>query len=956
MEAMTNPLRGRLGAGIRWAAAVAAIVAGPAWANVVLNPGAVTGKIGITGVTFDRGGYAQIAGNSSGYGASASFTGNAFSLTVEGNQTYSYLSVSANASMPASQLTITSQVPRSVPAGATTQISLERPGGTITTKIIVTGGRATAVNLYADSSDSTAKESYSAYGYGATSATVVMVENPNVRVYGNVTIEIPDASGVALCSVRRPITARYVPLSDTGAITIAEEVSVSAASCDASIAGDVQLQGISSGAVPTWGQAYLSGPAYRDKWAQNTSKFSYLFDRLSAGRWFPRARFNIDQPHYGRIDLPYGLSDHVDLADGDAIRNDFVFDAVEAQATLNMTGRYAGKAGSQTIVLLGAGPSTAGGFASAEFRRSSTDPVSATARPLLTPGDWRPYVISLSFSDRSAGYEQYSSVSRYDYSQAIVTARPGSTLSLAASTIDTSDALVYFDVAEPPGSPVIGISQPSVSAYRSNGSESISLYSWSNAVNSPSPSVKLIGPPGTYNFSARAYIQGTFVQFANSTVELGQPVNTPVGTNVSIIPKDGAGADLPVTLDFQQITGGGDTTASITDIGPAAPTDFIVLSAFLGQGPNGQKAAMKYLDINTSANFTGKVLLALQYDPLMLGLSAQDEKRLTLQHYVCSSSSNCKWEVINETYSADPAAPTYFGRPQPVNGNPDLVNHVIYGVTSSFSVFALTLPKVIPVPPTDSCIGTTSEPAPLSTDANVCSVTVNNKNQKAGGCQGGGGGLASCTFNRVESLALSPGTHEVAIVGTANDGSFSSCSSWVRVNDRETPLVSCPSPTTIECTGEITNHALIASCSDNCERCTASCGTGGFTLGVNPAACSVTDASDNVSSCSTTVTVVDTTLWPPNHKLKPVEIHVTSSDACDPAPQVKCVATSNEADDGLGDGDTSEDIQWKGTELLLRSERSGTGTGRVYTVTCTATDASKNVRTASATVSVPLAY
>jgi endo-1,4-beta-xylanase len=68
--------------------------------------------------------------------------------------------------------------------------------------------------------------------------------------------------------------------------------------------------------------------------------------------------------------------------------------------------------------------------------------------------------------------------------------------------------------------------------------------------------------------------------------------------------------------------------------------------------------------------------------------------------------------------------------------------------------------------------------------------------------------------------------------------------------------------------------------------------------------------------------------------------------------------TSNEADNGLGDGDTSDDIQGAsyGTDdrqFLLRAERSGTGSGRIYTVTYSATDASGNATETTDEVTVP---
>ena len=57
--------------------------------------------------------------------------------------------------------------------------------------------------------------------------------------------------------------------------------------------------------------------------------------------------------------------------------------------------------------------------------------------------------------------------------------------------------------------------------------------------------------------------------------------------------------------------------------------------------------------------------------------------------------------------------------------------------------------------------------------------------------------------------------------------------------------------------------------------------------------------------------------------------------------------TSNEPDNGLGDGDTSNDISGAGLgtddrSVQVRAERSGTGTGRVYTFVYRVTDSSGN--------------
>jgi hypothetical protein len=71
--------------------------------------------------------------------------------------------------------------------------------------------------------------------------------------------------------------------------------------------------------------------------------------------------------------------------------------------------------------------------------------------------------------------------------------------------------------------------------------------------------------------------------------------------------------------------------------------------------------------------------------------------------------------------------------------------------------------------------------------------------------------------------------------------------------------------------------------------------------------------------------------------------------------------TSNEPENGLGDGDTGPDWtpvtinQVTGVlSLKLRAERGGAGSGRIYAVTITATDAAGNSGQTQVFVTVPL--
>jgi Kelch motif protein/galactose oxidase-like protein len=98
------------------------------------------------------------------------------------------------------------------------------------------------------------------------------------------------------------------------------------------------------------------------------------------------------------------------------------------------------------------------------------------------------------------------------------------------------------------------------------------------------------------------------------------------------------------------------------------------------------------------------------------------------------------------------------------------------------------------------------------------------------------------------------------------------------------------------------------------------------------------------------------TLWPANHKLVEVAT-VTASDELG-LSSFNVTATSSEPEDGLGDGDTAPDILITGSGLgprlvQLRAERSGTGPGRTYTITASATNVAGLSASATATCTVP---
>jgi predicted extracellular nuclease len=97
------------------------------------------------------------------------------------------------------------------------------------------------------------------------------------------------------------------------------------------------------------------------------------------------------------------------------------------------------------------------------------------------------------------------------------------------------------------------------------------------------------------------------------------------------------------------------------------------------------------------------------------------------------------------------------------------------------------------------------------------------------------------------------------------------------------------------------------------------------------------------------------TLWPPNHKYVTVSATVDVFDATGDTTLTLVSVTSNEPDNGEGDGNTTDDIVILDDFTFdLRAERSGDGDGRVYTITYEVTDGCGNSTVAEATVTVPL--
>jgi hypothetical protein len=127
----------------------------------------------------------------------------------------------------------------------------------------------------------------------------------------------------------------------------------------------------------------------------------------------------------------------------------------------------------------------------------------------------------------------------------------------------------------------------------------------------------------------------------------------------------------------------------------------------------------------------------------------------------------------------------------------------------------------------------------------------------------------------------------------------------------------------------------------------------------SPTNAPVTDVI-HVSATSSTPPTVNTKaatamMWPPNHDLVNVGLTAGVSSACDASPSLGVKVYSNESDTmDTGSGNFSPDAKDVAMRTLrLRSERQGSGNGRVYLIMGTGTDHSNNAGYGCATVVVP---
>jgi hypothetical protein len=207
---------------------------------------------------------------------------------------------------------------------------------------------------------------------------------------------------------------------------------------------------------------------------------------------------------------------------------------------------------------------------------------------------------------------------------------------------------------------------------------------------------------------------------------------------------------------------------------------------------------------------------------------------------------------------------------------------------------------------------------------------------------------------------------------TVDDGlETDSSSSMVTIEDTTPPSLTAPADITWECTSPAGTPVPLGTptVSDICDPSPAVADDAPalFPLGTTSVTWSAKDKCGKGNTATQDVTIVDTTppevalsvtpevLWPPNHRLVPVNVVASVSDVCDENPVCQIVSVgSNEPVNGSGDGNTAPDWETNGDlEVSLRAERSGNGNGRLYSIMVECSDASGKSSAETVTVSVP---
>ncbi|MBI2514374.1 MAG: HYR domain-containing protein [Opitutae bacterium] len=957
--------------------------------TVELLPGKITGSITLTSDTINSGSVSASAIDGSG-SASSSFNGNTFSIVVPAGKTWrlSFNVALATSNGSYAQFSVNTAENVSVGANQTVAQNYSLATAHVSADVQVAHGTLSSVGtLQAYGNDGSVNFS----SYSQSTGVVTVLPMHGVTVYGTASLQSTEGQS---STVALPSTSVDVPVSGASVTW-----NVDAAFVSSTVQGTLLLSGgpaLNSAQISLYGSnAYYS--------TSLSGNGAFQFTNLQAGNYSAYAYANF--PNSSLY-----LYRNFDLAADSVATVDFKHDLATAKMGLSLTGFLSADKVSSGY-LYGNGPDNASGYAS--LNAGSFSPVVTAGTWSFSQISLANYASDGYFS--ITNYAPNRAQTTFAAGDNVTlpafqlnTTQTEFTFDVVEPAGATSETLISYPN-------IWGYAYKYSPSGEWLGYTSVNAQFYGAA--QAKPRVRVVGEPGTYTLQAYGYVDGSNVSFGSFTIELKAPLPTPVGTDVVVAPGAGVtlefdhvttegvttvsqlpvGPALPggysnLTSNGAKVYYSASTTATFDgyidvtvgyDASTIPPELEGALHLFYYDKPT-----ETWIDITTGVDAVNNTIsgtapglstfaIGLPHGPTIGTITAPvgglTETELT---FTASFSDPDPGEHHTAVWSwgsglgnsagvVDESTGTITGTHTFVAGGTytgtltltDITGNVVTK-TFTFTVTGNVVDNTAPVIAISGDL-TAEATSPAGAPVNFTATATDDTD-----------GSVSVTLSSASGSIFPLGTTTVTATATDAAGNVATKTFTVTVADTTAPVLTVPANITLEATSAAGASATFAATATDATGAALSYSAASgstFPLGTTTVNVTATDAAGNASTGHFTVTVRDTkapvitsvttnapALWPPNHKMVAVTVSASATDAGGAVTYRIVSVTSSEPDNGLGDGDTANDIAVTGAMTVnLRAERSGNGNGRTYTITVEAKDAAGNTSTSTVAVVVP---
>ncbi len=378
-----------------------------------------------------------------------------------------------------------------------------------------------------------------------------------------------------------------------------------------------------------------------------------------------------------------------------------------------------------------------------------------------------------------------------------------------------------------------------------------------------------------------------------------------------------------VTITGAQVNNGSSDACGISSLS-VTPSTFTCANV----GPN--SVTLTVTDVNgNSSTCTATVTIQDNFTPIavcqniVVNLSSAGTVSITAAQVNNGSTDNCAIASMSVSPSSFTCA----------NIGANTVTLTVTDVSGNSSTCTATVTIVDITPPTALCQNITAQ---LNAAGNVTITAAQINNGSSDAC-----GIASISVSPSSFTCAGVGPNPVTLTVTDVNGNISTCSATVTVVDNIAPVATCQNISIdLDATGNISINATQVDngSSDACGIASISVSPNSFTcanVGPNTVTLTVTDENGNVSTCTSTVTVVDNT--DPIAVCQNISINLNSSGTA----SITAAQINNGSSDACGIASIA----------VSPSSFTCANVG-VNNVTLTVTDVHGNSSTCSATVTV----